>query len=106
LSNTINIQETTSILWTLHEHGNTNFQEQEITIINNLLAGENNYITPNNDGVNDYLVLKNIAKYPINNVQVFTRSGKPVYKQLNETDLWNHYINIDSNERVPRDVYY
>ncbi|PCI02090.1 MAG: hypothetical protein COB81_06000, partial [Flavobacteriaceae bacterium] len=86
--------------------GNTTSQDQAILVLGNLLAKENNYITPNNDGVNDYLILKNIHKFPKNSVQVFTRTGKRVFKQLNAKDHWDGFGNIDYNERVPRGVYY
>jgi len=43
-------------------YGDTNFQGQEVTVLNNLLSNVNNYISPNNDRVNDYLVLRNVER--------------------------------------------
>ena len=87
-------------------HGNISEQEQDVLVLGTLTGAVNNYITPNNDGVNDYLLLKNILRFPKNSVQVFTRTGRPVYKQLNAKNHWDGHGNIEYHERVPRGIYY
>ncbi len=47
-----------------------------------------NVITPNGDGVNDVLYIKNAEKYPNNIIQVFNRWGKLVFEQQNYDNTW------------------
>jgi len=47
-----------------------------------------NIITPNADGRNDVLVIKNADKYPNNVLIVFNRWGKKVYEQQNYDNSW------------------
>ncbi len=41
-----------------------------------------NLITPNNDGINDYLIIENIEAYPTNKVSIFDRWGVKLYEGL------------------------
>lgn len=58
-----------------------------------------NVITPNNDGYNDYFVIKNLEKYPDNTLIVMDRNGKVVYNNSNYNNNW-------SAEGLPDGVYY
>jgi gliding motility-associated-like protein/uncharacterized repeat protein (TIGR01451 family) len=48
-----------------------------------------NYVTPNNDGINDYFRISCIEDYPNNNVQIFNRWGVLVF----ETDGYRNETN-------------
>ena len=47
-----------------------------------------NVITPNNDGLNDVLVIDNIGLYPGNEFTVFNRWGREVYRTTNYQNTW------------------
>ena len=58
-----------------------------------------NVITPNGDGVNDYLVFPNIQKYPDNVVRIFNRWGVEVAYLKQYRNTWDAY-------RLPDGVYF
>ena len=47
-----------------------------------------NIITPNGDGINDFLVIVNAEKYPNTKLLVFNRWGKKVYEHINYDNSW------------------
>jgi gliding motility-associated-like protein len=53
----------------------------------------NNVMTPNGDGVNDNFVIKNLDLNPDNNVIIFDRSGREVFRKQNYTNDWNGTMN-------------
>ncbi len=90
----------------IDSHGNSSSQTQEIIVTNTPAAPLNNYITPNNDGVNDYWIVNGIHEYTKNSLRIFSRTGKIVYKQINMNNHWDGYSNIKSKKRVLRGVYF
>jgi gliding motility-associated-like protein len=46
------------------------------------------FYSPNGDGVNDYLVIKNLIIYPSNTLRVFNRWGGLVYEMKNYDNSW------------------
>lgn len=48
-----------------------------------------NVITPNGDGVNEYLKFKGLESFGSNNLAVFNRWGKKVFEQENYKNDWN-----------------
>lgn len=48
-----------------------------------------NIFTPNGDGINDYFIIENVERYPNNQLEVFNRWGKIVYKTNNYKNDWN-----------------
>ena len=52
-----------------------------------------NIITPNGDGVNDKLVIKNIDMYPNNELKVFDRSGRLIYTTRGYSNDWDATVN-------------
>ena len=58
---------------------NTRFENPVVTY---------NVITPNNDGLNDVLVIDNIGLYPGNEFTVFNRWGREVYRTTNYQNTW------------------
>jgi gliding motility-associated-like protein len=48
-----------------------------------------NILSPNGDGKNDKLVIKNLDMYPNNTLKIFDRSGRQVYTKQNYTNDWD-----------------
>ncbi|MBK8722643.1 MAG: gliding motility-associated C-terminal domain-containing protein [Saprospiraceae bacterium] len=48
-----------------------------------------NAISPNGDGVNDVLVIKNIERYGENTIRIFDRWGSEVLRQSDYKNDWN-----------------
>jgi len=48
-----------------------------------------NVITPNGDGVNDYLRIPNVEFYPNSTMRIFNRWGEKVYENTNYNNEWN-----------------
>ena len=69
-------------------------------------------ISPNNDGLNDQLVIENIENYPFNEIEVYNRWGNLVYRNKeynNTTNFWDgkssEGIMLD-DEYLPSGIYY
>jgi gliding motility-associated-like protein len=61
-------------------------------------------ITPNNDGINDYLILKKPDSPVRMDLVIFDRRGVEVYRNKNYDNSWN---GIDYNgNQLPDDTYY
>jgi gliding motility-associated-like protein len=58
-----------------------------------------NIITPNGDGFNDVLIIKNLDKYTDNNLLIADRAGKLVYEK-------NSYQNDWDAQNAPDGTYY
>ncbi|MEE1944980.1 MBG domain-containing protein [Pedobacter sp. KR3-3] len=52
-----------------------------------------NILTPNNDGYNDKWIIDNIDFYPNNEVTVFDRAGRIVYKKKGYDNSWDGTVN-------------
>lgn len=70
-------------------------------------------VTPDGDGINDYLIIDNIQKFPKNSVRIFNRWGAEIYKTINydsDNNVFNGYANtgnvIDGSEKLPTGTYY
>lgn len=62
-----------------------------------------NMLTPNGDGVNDVWIVKDIEKYPDNEITVFDRSGRIVFHVINYQNDWMGYLN---GKPLIEDTYY
>lgn len=62
-----------------------------------------NMITPNGDGVNDVWLVKNIHLYPNNELRIFDREGRIVFKMIGYDNSWNGQYN---GNPLPEDTYY
>ncbi len=72
---------------------------------NNVTTIVSEAITPNNDGINDFWIIKGIEKYPDNLVQVYNRSGKVVYTKKGYANTWKGTYQSNS-ELLPTGSYY
>jgi gliding motility-associated-like protein len=59
--------------------------------------------SPNGDGINDKFVIKNIDAYPVNMLQVFSKTGKLIYQAKNYKNEWDGSFN---GTRLPADTYF
>lgn len=64
-----------------------------------------NQFSPNGDGVNDFLVIRDIATFQGSSIQIFNRYGQQVFQDRNisEDRLWN---GTQNGEQVPEGTYY
>ncbi|GGH06140.1 T9SS type B sorting domain-containing protein [Sphingobacterium alkalisoli] len=62
-----------------------------------------NFLTPNNDGVNDFWVIKNLDLYTQNEVSVFDSSGNIIFTKRNYANDWN---GVSVAGRLATGVYY
>jgi gliding motility-associated-like protein len=60
-------------------------------------------ITPNGDGLNDVLFIKNLELYPENSILIFNRWGKEILQRKNYANDWDGTIN---GELLPTGVYF
>jgi gliding motility-associated-like protein len=63
----------------------------------------NNILTPNGDGQNDTWVVDNLISYPNNQVMIFDRSSRAIYRKTGYANDWDGYIN---GSPLPADTYY
>jgi len=45
--------------------------------------------SPNNDGINDYLMIKGLENYPANELVIFNRWGTEIFKQKGYDGMWD-----------------
>lgn len=68
------------------------------------------WLSPNGDGVNDYLVINEVALSPNNRLQIFNRWGRIVYDEKNYKNLFegtsNSSLAISKNKKVPNGAYF
>lgn len=70
------------------EHGCVDTTYHVVWIIDDIL-GFPGAFTPNEDGVNDNFVIKNLEKYPDSQLQIFNRWGNVVYQATGYRNDWD-----------------
>ncbi|RDY58097.1 gliding motility-associated C-terminal domain-containing protein [Flagellimonas nanhaiensis] len=78
--------------------------------VNNPTLG-NYYISPNNDGLNDFLVIEGLSDSPNNSVLIYNRFGQKVFEKSNYVDEFTGVSNTGSlimsqDIGLPEGVYY
>lgn len=66
-------------------------------------------ITPDGDGVNDFLVIPGIENFPDNELIIFNRWGNEVYKQVEYANQWDGFLNIGTGlegSQLPTGTYF
>lgn len=71
----------------------------------------NHLLTPNGDGVNDFLHFEELAQSPNNRVRIFDRNGLLVFEKKNYSQEFNGYANtgdvvINRKQGLPNGVYF
>lgn len=69
-----------------------------------------NEITPNGDGLNDYLWVECIENYPDNTMTIFNRYGNKIYQAAGYKNDWSGMANVPgvvgSGDAIPSGTYY
>ncbi|HEY0054967.1 MAG TPA: MBG domain-containing protein, partial [Pedobacter sp.] len=102
---TVRPQETTTYHLTVTNAQGCNI-EKEITVAVNadfLVVNGTNILTPNGDGVNDRLVIRNLDMYPNNEVKIFDRAGRLLLNKKNYGNDWDGSLN---GVFLTEDTYY
>ena len=78
--------------------------------VNNPTLG-NYFLSPDGDGINDFLVIDGMEASPNNSIRIFNRFGQKVFEQANYTNEFNGFSNLDNfviNRGVglPEGVYF
>lgn len=61
-----------------------------------LITLDNYILTPNGDGINDFLDIPELLEYPENSIQIFDRRGLKVFEMENYTDEFTGVSNVDN----------
>ncbi len=78
--------------------------------VNNPTLG-NYFLSPNGDGVNDFLIIDGMSDSPNNSLRLFNRFGQKVYEKINYTDEFGGESNtgnfiLNQDIGLPEGVYY
>ena len=65
----------------------------KVNVIMDYALESNNILTPNGDGHNDRWLIANIELYPDNEVAVYDKAGKLVYKEKGYKNQWDGKLN-------------
>lgn len=67
-------------------------------------------LTPNGDGINDFLELQAVSLSPNNRLRIFNRWGRSVYEEENYTNLFDGNANVsgvfNTSKKLPAGVYF
>jgi gliding motility-associated-like protein len=63
----------------------------------------NNVLSPNSDGKNDLLLIKNLDMYPNNTLRIFDKAGREIYTKFNYKNDWDGTFN---GSALPEDTYF
>jgi gliding motility-associated-like protein len=66
-------------------------------------------VSPNGDGINDFLMIEGITNYPDNHLMIIDRSGALVYQAKgydNSTRLFDGHSNINGRMQLPGTYFY
>jgi gliding motility-associated-like protein len=65
--------------------------------------------SPNDDGINDKFVIKNIDLFPANKIYIYNRWGNLVYEQEGYNNEWDGKPNVSGtlgDDKLPVGTYY
>jgi len=66
-------------------------------------------ISPNGDGINDFLVIENIVNYPDNKLQIMNRSGQLIFEAKNydnSSNVFDGHSNKNGAMQLPGTYFY
>ena len=106
-SSTLTVRPATTAVYTVtvtNGSGCTSTQSITIAVADDYKALDlPNILTPNGDGKNDALVIKNLDMYPNNILKIFDRSGRLIYSKQSYANDWAGTAN---GSPLPEDTYY
>ncbi|MEM7382301.1 MAG: gliding motility-associated C-terminal domain-containing protein [Bacteroidota bacterium] len=76
-----------------------------------LLTLDNYIVTPNDDGINDFLEIEELEESPNNSIQIFDRNGLKVFEMTNYTNEFTGVSNVDNmvinrEAGLPEGIYF
>ena len=76
-----------------------------------MLTLDNYIVTPNGDGINDFLEIPELVDNPNNSIRIFDRRGLKVFEMENYTNEFTGYSNVDNlviakDLGLPEGVYF
>lgn len=80
-----------------------------VALVKNYDGYDEDVLTPNDDGVNDVLVVKGYSEYeeiPGSTISVINRWGQVVYTTTNYKNDWSGNVNGQQGKPLPEGVYY
>lgn len=100
----------TALLFDVNEtdRDDTNNEDSAEVILDNCFTISEG-ISPNNDGLNDTLMIPCIEEYPSNTLQIFSRYGNMVYETVGYKNDWKGVSNkgiLRTNSVLPVGTYY
>ncbi|WP_025146038.1 gliding motility-associated C-terminal domain-containing protein [Pedobacter jeongneungensis] len=63
----------------------------------------NNYISPNGDGKNDFLVFEGLENFKVNKLIIVDRAGRMIFSKINYKNDWDGRLN---GKDLSEDTYY
>ena len=76
-----------------------------------IISLPNYLLTPNGDGINDFLVIPELDQSPNNSLRIYDRNGLKVFEMFNYTDEFGGVSNMDNlvinrDQGLPEGVYF
>ena len=76
-----------------------------------IISLDNYLLTPNGDGINDFLVIPELDQSPNNSLRIYDRNGLKVFEMFNYTNEFGGVSNMDNlvinrNQGLPEGVYF
>lgn len=85
------------------QRGCQNTNDVNITVVNDFKLIASNILTPDDNGQNDYWVIKNVETFGSVNVRVYDRFGKLVFQ---DEEYQNDWSGTAGNDLLPDGTYY
>ena len=66
-------------------------------------------VSPNGDGINDFLLIDGITQYPDNHLMIINRNGALIYQAKgydNSTGVFDGHSNINGRMQAPGTYFY
>ncbi len=75
------------------------------------LSLDNYFVSVNGDGINESFIIPELEQSPNNHLKIYNRFGQLVFDQVNYTDQFNGYSNVDNfvidrKQGLPTGVYF
>ena len=86
-----------------------NYQDSIAVIVNEAVEADPGFVfnqfSPNGDGINDFLIVRDIAQFPDNSIKIFNRYGQQVFEASNmiNDQVWDGTYR---GKEAPKGTYY
>jgi gliding motility-associated-like protein len=84
-------------------HGCDAADSFSIRITSSIIPDFNGILTPNDDGINDIFVIKNISQFNPCAIKIYNRWGEEIYQSSNYDNSWNASY---KGKKLPEGTYY